>query len=500
MKRKQDLFDLVQSLSKSEKRFFKVFSSRHVLGEQNNYVALFDAIETQTTYNEEAILKQFEGEKMINRFSVAKAYLYDLILKAMGVYHTQNTVDNQLNEWLKQVSFLHEKCLFNQALVLLKKAKKLAELNEKLSILPEILRWEKKLMEAHFYSKTSEGEIAQIHKEQKDIQDKIENLNEYWLLDAKLYHHHNTKGMARSKDDLKSIEYVFNSSLMQSEERALSFDAKVLFQRVYATYFFILRDFESCYIRIKKMVDLMEANTEKKQSRPFTYVSSINNLLNITQVLNKKQETEHYLSLLKGLVNDYQNHKSSRLQLKVFEAYYHHQLSFYLEQERTPEAMPIIPEIENGLVKFERMQSPMGQLMMCYNVFLVCFWAGQYEVAAKWIEKVLQSPNSGLRKDIYYFANLLSLINAHELGKDLRPEYERVLDFMTAKKNNNNFEKQALDFVLKIPELTNVNAQIDFFKELKAALDIILLDPFEKKALAYFDFRKWVQNKIAVLS
>ena len=53
----EELFQLIKSLSKQEKRYFKLYASRHVIGEKNKYVQLFDAIDKQAAYNEEKIKK-----------------------------------------------------------------------------------------------------------------------------------------------------------------------------------------------------------------------------------------------------------------------------------------------------------------------------------------------------------------------------------------------------------------------------------------------------------
>ena len=52
MKATNELFDLIKSLSPSEKRAFKIFASRHVLGEENSYVLLFEAIDNLEVYDE----------------------------------------------------------------------------------------------------------------------------------------------------------------------------------------------------------------------------------------------------------------------------------------------------------------------------------------------------------------------------------------------------------------------------------------------------------------
>lgn len=495
MKRKSDLFQLIRSLSKSEKRFFKVFSSRHVLGDQNNYIALFDAIERQADYDEKAIQEQFAGEKMLNRFSVAKAYLYDLILKAMSVYHSQNSLDNQIDELLRRASFLYEKCLFGQAEILIGKAKKLALDNEKFAILPEILRREKRLMEAGLYVNHTQDEIETLHRQNADVLEKLDNLNEYWLLDAKLYHHHNTHGMARSSDDVQQIAYVFDSNLMRNEDRARSFDAQLLFQRIYATYFFILRDFESCYNRIRRTVELLESQPELADARPLTYISSINNLLNMTQVMKKQDETEHYLRELERRLHERPRRESERYRLKIFEAYYHHQLSYYLEQGRSDEALPLLPKIEEGLARFGPLLDATGEIMLCYNVFLVAFWAGEHRAALKWIERITCRNAADVRPDIYYFAHVLRLMTSLRQPPTSRTDsiLEETKQFLSQREAANEFERKVETYVGRLPIADEATCQ-RMLIEIQETLHSLSLDPFERKALAYFDFKRWAET------
>ena len=40
------LFELVQSLTQSEKRHFKIFAKRHVIQNENRYIRLFDILDS----------------------------------------------------------------------------------------------------------------------------------------------------------------------------------------------------------------------------------------------------------------------------------------------------------------------------------------------------------------------------------------------------------------------------------------------------------------------
>ena len=83
----EQLFRLIKSLSKAEKKAFKLFASRYgnnTDGEGKIFINLFDCIEQQTTYNEEEILRKIEKLKPA-QMSNMKAHLYQQILKCLSV-------------------------------------------------------------------------------------------------------------------------------------------------------------------------------------------------------------------------------------------------------------------------------------------------------------------------------------------------------------------------------------------------------------------------------
>jgi 3-methyladenine DNA glycosylase AlkD len=69
---KDTLHELIKHMSKSEKRYFKVLSSRHTIGEENNYILLFDFIDAQKEYDQDAIFNHFKNETFLNKFSITK--------------------------------------------------------------------------------------------------------------------------------------------------------------------------------------------------------------------------------------------------------------------------------------------------------------------------------------------------------------------------------------------------------------------------------------------
>src|SRR5690606_33276142 len=114
-----NLFKLIKSLNKPEKRYFKVFSSRISGNEKSNYAILFDAIDKQKEYDEAAILKRFKKEAFIKSFSITKSRLYDAILRSLDAYHGNSSTEAQLKKLLHCVEILYKKALYQQSAKLL---------------------------------------------------------------------------------------------------------------------------------------------------------------------------------------------------------------------------------------------------------------------------------------------------------------------------------------------------------------------------------------------
>src|ERR1035438_2852454 len=119
-----DLFRLIKSLTKSEKRNFKLYASSHQREKGNHFVELFDLIEKAEDVKKGEMGKlSFDSDK---QFYNAQFYLYRFILKSLRAEESNDTVDMELKKILLDVDLLSRKALFDQCLKLLGRAEKIA--------------------------------------------------------------------------------------------------------------------------------------------------------------------------------------------------------------------------------------------------------------------------------------------------------------------------------------------------------------------------------------
>ncbi|HNF48794.1 MAG TPA: hypothetical protein PLF48_05395, partial [Chitinophagales bacterium] len=77
----------------SEKRQFKLYSNRHVIQKEKQYVVLFDVLDRFHEFDEHLLMEQLAETGYSIRFLKASIhYLYDLILKSLVLFHSGKTV------------------------------------------------------------------------------------------------------------------------------------------------------------------------------------------------------------------------------------------------------------------------------------------------------------------------------------------------------------------------------------------------------------------------
>ena len=118
---KEYLFRLVKSLSKSEKRQFKIYVNRLESNTDKKFIALFDLLDKMSIYDEQKIA----NSKIVKReqLSNVKSHLYRQILISLRLSISSTNKRLQLREQLDYVYILYNKGLYEQSLQMLQRVK-----------------------------------------------------------------------------------------------------------------------------------------------------------------------------------------------------------------------------------------------------------------------------------------------------------------------------------------------------------------------------------------
>ena len=493
-----NLFQLIKSLNKTEKRYFNLYASRHTIGEKNNYVVLFEAIDKQLEYDEDALLKQFKKEIFVKKFSIAKSRLYDIVLDSLTAFHSGSSIDAQLKRDLHCAEILYKKTLYEQCAKILVSTKKIATKFERHSSLLEINLWDKKLIETENYSGKSDDDILKILEEDDVISEKIKNFNEYWNIKSRFFMFLNKQGKVRNADELQRFKKIIDNTLLKGEHKALSTETRYLFYHIYSAYYFGIGDYEKSYHNLVKNVQLIEENPDIFKEEPNIYFSVLTNEIYVGSQLKKYKEVFASLKKLRSTLLLFENGRNEDLEIKLFSSAMSIELTIYLQTGEFEKGVELAPKIEAKLQKYEGKFTKLRESYFYFTVAAIYFGAEKHTLALKWINKLLNSPKFEESEDIYCFAQILSLIIHIELKHDdfVPHAFKNVFRYLSSRNRVYKFENVFLDFVGKVLKTTKREEQNKYYKELKIALVKLKSDSFERAAFEYFDFISWAESKI----
>ncbi|MCB0402615.1 MAG: hypothetical protein KDD41_11065 [Flavobacteriales bacterium] len=496
MKPSPELFNLIKSLSKSEKRYFKLASSLQA-GEKN-YMKLVDAIEEQEEYDEEAIKDKFDGEVFIKHLPSEKNHLYSLILKSLRGFYADKSAAAILQEQLRNIELLFNKALYKECSKIIKKAKKIAYNYEKHYFLLDLIGWEKILVEEEYLQGKFDKDLTKLVEEESECLEKLRNLAEYQILYSKINYAFRRGGYVRNDEEKKIVNDIANYHLIKGKNTALSTKAATACYYIKGLCATTERNLDESYVNFKKVAKIMEENPTIMQELPTRYVKALNNIMFAQMDYGRWEECFNMIDKMKGLSKK-SGFESMDVQLKLFTFSNNGELLANIALGNFERArLQVIPDILDGIERYAGKINKEEQMLFYYNITRVYIGCGDYKQALKYINMVLNDSELGLREDVYAFARLVNLIIHYELGNLDLLDYtiKSTKRFVTKSKKNYKFETVFLKDFKKLLKSKSPEATLALFKTFKSELKEILKDPFEQPANEYFDFISWLDSKI----
>lgn len=493
---KEALFELIKSMTKSEKRYFKLMAGRHTIGDENNYVILFDYLDKQSTYEEDLIFQIFKKEAFINRFSITKKRLYDHILSALDAFHLGNSIDAQLHKQLHAAEILYNKALYDQAKRIIRSAEKLAIKHERYVFLQDISKLSKKMIENEGYSEESLPLIEKLAISDQEIEQHIRQYNLYWQIKSQLFSTLHTKGIARSEAD-RAVYLPILEQLTEPSEQA-SFDEIYLYNHILSAYYYAIQDFENSVVYLEKNLSHYECNHEVLKIQLNTYLSILTNSIYIHESLGHNEIANALLLKLKALSNQYRDELNEDMQIKLFASSRSVELIIHIKRGDFKEALNLIPEIERGIDLYEGKITSLRRSFLSFKIATVYLGLCDYSAALKWVNKIFNDPELDPSEDIIAFTYLIDLLIHMEMKHSQLLPYalKNSQRFLKSRNKIHDFEKVFLQFIGKQIKCKDRFDEEENWQELLASLQTFSTDKMEKIAMDYFDFRAWAEYKV----
>ncbi len=488
---REDLFDLIKSMSMSEKRHFKIFASKHVIGEENYYVKLFDAMDKMKKYDEDKI-KNTQDYTL--RISLLKNRLYHIVIKSLNAYYHNSTIEAELLSYIHSIEILFNRSLFAQVQKMLNKAIALAEKYDEDAFMLILLEWNLKYIISRNYTGLSENDMAEFFQRINYIIKRHANAVDYSKLSTDLFYKIKQSGAIRDGASYDAFKKILQNPLLQSPEKALSFHSLFNYYRSLNAYYFMTDDHQKAYDYMKALYDLMHKNPHFIEHYLMQYKTVLSNLISCEMDVKKFNDALAHINEFRGLKISSQLWEVEKFYVSgLFE------LGMYITQGDFHKANNYVEKNKETIIGREEDPSLNEPRMILQYLAAYSYFAnGKYSLALRTVNRILHLPDKGHRSDVLGFARILHLIICYEKQDEELIEYafKSVYRYLSKKGQLYKFETAILLFVRKMPKLTSEKLVNEAFRSLKKEIEALLKDPMEKRVLTYFDFIAWLESKI----
>ncbi len=489
----KELFELIKTLSKTEKANFKLVASTYRSSQNEHYLRLFDAIAASKEYDEKKIMHRLKISPA--HFPDLKNYLHKRIMFSLEMFYNNKTVRSEVNSLLDQCRILIKKTLMNQAR---KKAFKAISLAEQASLLNCLIE-ARELYLFTFWDPKQEDEMNLVYSDIfNKIQHNIGQLQEYYdikHLHVEMYLLGMKTGGALSGVDEPTIRqhvkqfewlnnnkaassqvaqivllrqrHIFHCFLMDKEETSFVISANKLFEKEPLLKTVYYRDY------LLNLFNWLYSNLEIISLQEFN-----NAIDNVHKLIGTMHESE--------IVEMVSNFYVAKLKWFNIQGRYDEGISYYL-------STPILQE------EYERFKLN-NRLALWLNLSEAYIQVNNVKKALIYINNILNEGYKNLRVDLFCLAHIYSLLVHFCLANyDQLPSMViKAKRFIVKYGEPNPVYTALLVFFSKQTDRFYVPAERrEVLLQLKSTLSSLFTDPHnEQITKKYFDYLAWVDNQI----
>lgn len=488
-----NLFQLIKSLKKAEKRNFKLYITRNSANDDLKVIQLFDALDKMATYDEGALLSKHKDIKK-QQLSNLKAHLYKEILASLRLIKDDN-IDMQLHEQMDHARILYNKGLYLQSLKVLDKMKEMARTYHQFTYLQQVLFFEKKI-EALFITRSLQDRALVLTAEADAASNQLVLVNKLSNLALLLYGWYIKNGHARNSADVKAANGFLEEGLPANADKATGFYERLYLYQCRVWNAFIRLDFLQYYRYTQKWVNLFITEPLMQEAETGHYIKGMHNLMGAHFNLGNHAALANTIAQFEVFAETPLAQQNNNNQIQVFIYLNTAKINLHFLQGSFDEGLKLVPAIKAGLAEHGLYLDKHRILVFYYKIACLYFGSGHNDAAIDYLNNIIQQKGT-LRTDLQCYARLLHLIAHYELGNFDLLEYltKSVYRFMLGMQSLSMVEEEVFKF-LRTALKTKPGKLKPLFTQLLARIKPYQNNRYETRAFVYLDIVSWLESKI----
>jgi hypothetical protein len=482
---------LIKSLSKGEKRYFKLYTS--LQQGQKDYLYLFELLEKGTELS--ALKTAFHDQRPKASFEATSKYLFKVITDCMVHLRTEKDISSKLVTALLKANIMFEKSLYEEGFKQLQKIQSTAEEFGQYIIQLWAARLELFYISSLNFFIIKESEL--IHKQMK-IQSLLKyanNIHQHTSLYELLRHRLLYKGSVRTphqKEELNDLLVselnIISSPLAETFE---SYKTHLLFQ---AHYFITVSDYQSALTAFYELNEHFEEHHFLWADSPIDYFSTIEGILDSLHTIKRYDEMQFFIEKLQVLEN-----QSAYFEVMTQRITFIYKTAALLDAGEFKEAEQLKRLMDQTLFKKISLLDISKQAEVYLYTALIYICNNNLTKAHNYLNHILLESKLYYALPVYRTFRLIHLLVHYELGNHDYIDYEirsMKRGLSHGHKKDYLLEKIIFKFVQQPIPLSSIKNRLATWQKFKLQFEKISTDKYEIQILKIFDFSAWIEAKL----
>ena len=491
---KDNLFVLIKSLTKSEKRQFKLYVGRMDSNEDSKFLNLFNLLDKMRKYDENKIIESNIVTKQ--QLSNLKAHLYKQILISLRLNPQHKNVKLHIRGQIDFATILYQKGLYKQSLKILDKVKSYALKYDENTSAYEIVEFEK-LIESLYVTRSLTNRTDELvtqtnHlKQLNDVSSSLSNIS------LQLYEKLIKAGYAKSDSESKEIKTIFDEKIKYYNPENLGFREKLIYYQSWVWYSLLAQNFLSSYKYASKWIDTFNNKPEMIKIHPVYYLKGYNFLLEALSLIKYPSKFKNRLDDMIKVVEDESFPVNQNLNALIFLYKYNNLFNLHVLEGTFKDSIKIIPEVLEGIEKNKNFIDHHHIMLLYYKIACMYFTVDDFNNCIRYTSLIIRNKNIKMREDLQCFTRILNLIAHWEAGLDFNLDkiIKETYNYLDKLNDLHEVQKTILKYLNGLENIYPGEIKgflRNLYNELKKYED----DPYEKRAFLYLDIISWLESKI----
>lgn len=500
---KDQLWRLVRSLTKAEKRNFKLYARRSDANANAKFVQLFDAMDRLEEPDDQLLLERLPILSS-GQLSNLKRHLYGEIMTSLRLLYINKEIDIEIRQQIDYARILYGKGLYLDALRILERIKQRAVDHHQDILHLEILEFQK-LIEARHVTRSRQVKNKMDLLLNESAQRSFITLQTSELININIQIHgyYIEHGHSRNAEEAEKVERYWQE-IQKPDNRRYELQA-TFFERInrfqsMMWYHYIRLDLQKALEAAKSSVGLFGLNNPMILKDPDLYLRC-QYYVGVMAYLRQDREE---LKRSESALADYRKNQgeNSNDNTQSIAATYHYLLN--LNCQFLKENWGAARQLMQKMLKLRQEKAiRMGQhrwLLFEYKFAALEFVAGNFSKALDYLNHIIDTKASLLREELLISTRLLHLLCHYELGNLSLVDYHLTNIGRLLKRSQDSAQSHqlAISGIRKLLRQAP-GEQLVVFQQWRQELMDLQAIPYEHKANTYLQLHWWLDQKIAAL-